>query len=189
MPKPIGAGKLFVKDAHGTFMDLTRSRYDAMMTRLIKKKLMVKDQPPFTCDQYRHHVLAALNNKEDGYIQCRYCHGYYGIKDVASDHANPLDEGGSVALDNIEFPCKQCNLQKGKMNPGEFLLFLDLLVKHLPRARIDILARLAQSVQLAAGQRNMAPVVNALKESGEWEKVQRARLQEKRDKKAGLGTF
>ena len=189
MPKPIGAGKLFVKDAHGTFMDLTQSRYDAMMTRLIRKKLIVKDQPPFTCDQYRHHVLIALNGKEDGYAQCRYCHGYYSLKDLASDHARSLDEGGSVHLDNIEFPCKQCNLQKGKMNPGDFLEFLDFLEKKLPRARIDILARLAQSVQLAAGQRNVAPVINKLKESGEWGKAQNALLQEKRDKKAGLGTF
>lgn len=189
MNKPLGAGKLFVKDAHETFMRLTLSRYQNMIKRLAKKKLINEEHPPFTCDQYREQVLAALNGKEDGFVKCRYCSGYFTVADIASDHANPLDCGGSFALDNIEFPCKQCNLQKGKMTPIEFLRFLHLLETELPRARVDILARLAQSVQLAAGQRNIAPVINTLKESGEWGKAQAIRRQAKRDKDAGFGAF
>jgi len=188
MPKPIGTGVLFQKDVHGDFMRLTGSRYNAMMDRLAKKKLIDKEHPPFTCDQYRAQLLTAMNGKEDGAAKCRYCNLYFGISDLASDHAIPLHRKGSFGLDNIEFPCRDCNNQKGKMTPDEFLKLLAFL-ETLPFARVDILHRLQMSVQLAAGMRNQAPVVKELKDSGAWEQAQRIRKQRKRDKEAGLGAF
>ena len=187
MAKPVGVGALFQDDAHKTWMTLTGSRYNAMMKRLVKKKLIEEKRPPFTCDQYRRHILAMIG-REDGFIQCRYCRSYFGIKDIASDHAMPLDRGGSFELDNLEFPCRDCNMRKGKMTPDEFLKLLAFL-ETIPLARIDILHRLQMSVQLAAGQRSIAPVVNDLKQSGAWEKAQALRRQAKRDKTAGLGAF
>ncbi len=185
----IGAGSLFADDAHKRFMELTGSRYDAMMVRLTKKKLILPKQHPFTKEQYRARVLAAMNGQEDGFIQCRYCRGFYGIKDIASDHARPLDCGGSVGLDNLEFPCRVCNARKGKMTPDEYLELLDLLEKRLPRVRMEILNRLEISVQLVTGQRANAPVINELKDRGDWQKVLKIRRDRKRAKDAGLGAF
>lgn len=185
----VGTGALFSGDAHKRFMELTGSRYDAMMRRLEKKKLILPNQPPFTKDQYRAHLLAALNGKEDGYVQCRYCRGFFSINDIAADHARPLDRQGSIGLDNIEFPCKPCNARKGKMTPDDYLLLLELLEKYLPEARLEILNRLEIAVQLVIGHRSNAPVINDLKETGQWQRAQRIRRQAKRDKEQGLGKF
>jgi 5-methylcytosine-specific restriction endonuclease McrA len=188
-PKPIGVGALFQEDAHGVWMRLTGSRYNAMMDRLVKKKLIDKEHPPFTCDQYRQSLLTAMNGKEDGFVQCRYCRGFFGVKDIGSDHAVPLHRQGSVGLDNLEFPCKRCNSIKGKLTPDELLLLMAFLEKEIPLARMEVLNRLEISVQLVIGHRANAPVINELKESGAWAKVQQARKQRKRDKEAGLGVF
>jgi hypothetical protein len=189
MPKPVGTGVLFAKDVHGDFMRLTGSRYNAMMTRLAKKKLIDKDHPPFTCDQYRAAILKAMNGKEDGFIKCRYCLGYFGIVDIASDHAQPLHRHGSVGLDNLEFPCKPCNSRKGKMTPDEYIKLLNFLELEIPMARMEVLNRLEISVQLVTSIRSQAPVIKELKDSGDWERAQRIRKQRKRDKEAGLGAF
>jgi len=189
MAKPVGVGALFGDDAHKTWMSLTSSRYGAMMDRLAKKKLIDREHPPFTCDQYRQQLLAAMNGQEDGATQCRYCRGYFGIKDIGSDHAVPLHRGGSFGLDNLEFPCKRCNSIKGKLTPDELLLLMEFLETKIPLARMEVLNRLEISVQLVIGHRANAPIVNALKESGEWKKVQDERKQAKKAKEAGLGAF
>jgi len=189
MVKPVGVGSLFVQDIHKTWMSLTSSRYGAMMERLAKKKLIDKAHPPFTCDQYRELLLKAMNGKEDGFVCCRYCRGFFGIKDIGSDHAKPLDRGGSFGLDNLEFPCKRCNLIKGKMTPDELLLLMEFLETKIPLARMEVLNRLEISVQLVIGHRANAPVINELKERGDWKRVQDLRKQRKRDKEAGLGAF
>jgi hypothetical protein len=54
---------------------------------------------------------------------------------------------------------------------------------------MEVLNRLEISVQLVIGHRANAPIVNALKESGEWKKVQDERKQAKKAKEAGLGAF
>lgn len=187
--KQTGTGALFPKDAHKRFMELTGSRYDSMMRRLAKKKLIDPEKPPFTKDQLRAHLLQALGGKEDGFIQCRFCRAYFGIVDIAMDHERALDEGGGIGLDNIGFPCQRCNWRKGKMSPGDFLLLLELLEKYLPHARMDILERLEKAVQFAASLRNSAPTITDLKESGHWQQAQKIRRQRKRDKDAGLGAF
>jgi len=189
MPKPVGVGSLFVKDSHGDFMRLTGSRYNAMMDRLAKKKLIDKENPPFTCDEYRQQILAAMNGKEDGFIQCRYCRGYFGIKDIGSDHAMPLHLRGSVGLENIEFPCKRCNSIKGKLTPDELLKLMRFLEIELPLARMEVLNRLEISVQLVIGHRANAPIINELKERGDWKKVQDERKAAKRAKESGWGEF
>jgi hypothetical protein len=189
MPKPVGVGSLFVKDSHGDFMRLTGSRYNAMMDRLAKKKLIDKENPPFTCDEYRQQLLTAMGGNEDGVIKCRYCAGYFGIKDVGSDHAMPLHRGGLFGLDNVEFICKRCNSIKGKMTPDELLMLMAFLEKELPLARVEILNRLEISVQLVIGHRANAPVINTLKERGEWKKVQDERKAAKRAKESGWGEF
>ena len=66
---------------------------------------------------------------------------------------------------------------------------MEFLETKIPLARMEVLNRLEISVQLVIGHRANAPIVNALKESGEWKKVQDERKQAKKAKEAGLGAF
>lgn len=185
----IGSGSLFPEAARKRFLELTRSRYGAMMTRLGKKKLIDPKHPPFTVDQLRLHLLNAMGGKVDGVVQCRYCKGFVGIEGVSMDHEISLARGGSFELSNIGFPCQRCNNQKGKMTPTEFLTLLELLEKHLPLARTDILERLEKAVQFAGSLRNSAATIGDLKKSGHWQDAQRARREAKKAKESGLGAF
>lgn len=185
----IGSGSLFPESARKRFLELTRSRYGAMMTRLGKKKLIDPKRPPFTVDQLRLQLLEAMGGKVDGFVQCRYCHGHFGIEDISMDHEIPLARSGGVELSNIGFPCMRCNFRKGELKPGEFLDLLDFLEKRLPLGREDVLKRLEKATQLAAGARSNAAVIGDLKKSGHWQDAQRARREAKKAKESGLGAF
>jgi hypothetical protein len=149
MRHPAGVGILFANKAKIGFLALTGSRYDSMVTRMAKKKL---PPLPFTKEEFRAHVLAALGGHDDGAVNCRYCRGWFTLEDLAVDHSKPLSRGGSAGLDNLEYPCKPCNDRKGSMSPDEYLALLAFL-ETIPLGRIDVLKRLEQSVKLAAGAR------------------------------------
>jgi hypothetical protein len=169
-----GTGALFAEDAHGAFMRLTGSRYDSMDNRMEHKKL---PPLPFSKAQFRSHVLAALGGFEDGCCRCRYCGGYFTIKEVQADHAKPIERGGSIGLENIEFPCGPCNQQKGECTPDEFLALLRFLQNAIPLARLNILERLQSYSKLTAGLRSNAGVIGDLKRTGTWQQAQAIRRQ------------
>ena len=189
MKQMVGTGALFQEDAHQRFFRLTSSRYRGMMERLLKKKLILKGHPPFDLNTARAHVLAAMNGKEDGFVQCRFCHGYFALSDISADHEMPLSRGGSIGLDNIGYPCQNCNQAKGSLTPTEFLKLIHFLETEIPMGRKDVLGRLAKAVSLAAGNFATQGVIAELKERGDWQKAQDRRRQAKRDKATGLGKF
>jgi len=180
-----GTGKLFQDEAHSTFIRLTGQRYDAMDTRMEKRGLRPLQ---FSKAQFRSHILEALNGQEDGVAKCRYCGYYFGIKDLAVDHAIPLSRGGSPGLDNLEYICRPDNNRKGSLNPTEYLALLEFL-ETLPFARVDVLKRLEQSVQLAAGAAAIRGTVGELKKSGAWGATQAEMRARKKAKESGLDRF
>jgi hypothetical protein len=167
----MASGALFQNDAKTVFLNVTRTAYAGMNARLQKKKL---PPLPFDREEFREHVLKALDNHYDGSVRCRYCNYYFTIGDIAVDHAIPLSRGGDIGLDNLEYICKPCNNRKGGMTPSEYLGLLAFL-ESIPLARIEVLKRLEQSVKLAAGARNNAATINELRKSGVWQQTQRAR--------------
>lgn len=166
MAKGKGTGSLFVRNAKSDFLRITGDRYGAMATRLAKRNLPALS---FNKEDFRWHVLLAMNQQYDGVIQCRYCNFYFNLAEAGVDHAVPLSRGGSTDLDNIEFPCKVCNSRKGSLTPTEYLALLAFLEKEIPFGRQDVLNRLEISVQLVTSARANASVINDLKKSGAWQ--------------------
>jgi hypothetical protein len=150
---PPGAGILFANKAKSGFLSLTGSRYDSMVTRMVNKKL---PPLPFTKQEFRVHVLAALGGHEDGAIQCKYCRKVCTLSEVSADHETPLSRDGSSGLDNLGYPCQNCNQAKGSLTPEEFKNLLYFLEKYIPLGRRDVLGRLAKANKLAAGARRNA---------------------------------
>lgn len=184
-----GAGALFQEDVKREFIRITGQRYDSMMVRLEKKKLIQPKDYPFSKEDFREDLLAAMGNRYDGFITCRYCKSFFALDEIAADHAIPIDRGGFLGLGNLEYICPPDNNRKGKMLPEEYSDLLRFLEEKLPLARIDVLKRLEMSVKLAASIRSNAVVVNKLKENGQWQQAQAARRQETRAKENGLGKF
>lgn len=145
---PPGSGALFGTRGKGGFMEITGSRYGSMVERMKKKKL-----PPlrFSKEEFRAFVLEALNGHEDGAIQCEYCRKFCTLAETTPDHRIPLSRGGSSYLDNLGFPCMNCNQAKGSLTPEEFTKLLRFLETEIPLGRQDVLGRLAKAVKLAAG--------------------------------------
>ncbi len=150
MRPKLKGGSLFPKMARTSFVDLTRSRYDGMSRRMKKKKL---PPLPFTVEEFRSDAVGVMGGKEDGAIECRYCHRFFTLAETAVDHAIPLSRGGSAGLDNLDYPCKQCNDRKGSLTVGEYEGLLAYLETVHPLARQDVLSRLEKAVKLAAGDR------------------------------------
>lgn len=161
MKKRPGIGVLFAGNAKSDFLRISGQRYDGMRTRMEKKKL-----PPlqFTKEQFRAHILAVMGGNVDGALRCRYCRKFCALDEVAADHEMPLSRGGSSGLENLGFPCCACNARKGSMTPDEFLALLAFLDAYIPLARTDILKRLQQSIQLAAGARRNAVLIRDMRE-------------------------
>lgn len=185
MGRDFGAGALFPAKARSEFLSLTGSRYENMMKRLVKKKLIHPDHPPFTKEDFRAHMLSAMGGKEDGLIQCRYCRAYIEINDISADHEVPLERQGGIGLDNIGYPCLRCNKQKGKMTPTEFRELLDFLEARLPLARTDVLERLEKAVGFARSFSHTQGMISDLKKSGVWQQTQKARTAAKKAKQGG----
>lgn len=170
MSKRKGTGSLFPQSAKTTFLTVTRQCYANMQARFKKKNL---PELEFTKDQFREHVLAALNNHYDGFVKCRYCQFFFNISDIAADHAIPLSRGGGMGLDNLEYPCRADNDRKGGLTPTEYLALLGFLETQ-PFARIEVLKRLEQSVKLAAGAAATRGTIGELKKGGQWSAAQAA---------------
>ena len=185
---PVGTGSLFQDRAHTAFMEFTLRQYGNMKSRVRKKTKNDKAELPFTLLQFRDDVLTVMGGKEDGAIECQYCHSVFTIEGIAVDHAKPLSRGGSPGLDNLDYPCRPCNNRKGEMDPIEFIKLLAFL-ETIPLARISVLKRLEQSVSLAAGARSNMAVINKLKETGQWQEAQKQRRDTKKAKDSGLGAF
>lgn len=144
------ARSLFQETAKSVFLDITGQTYDNMKTRILRKGFYGL---PFSKDIFREHVLKAMGGSYDGFFVCRYCHGYFGLTQIAVDHQTPLSRGGGVELDNLDYPCRACNNRKGSTTPEEYLKLLDFLDTKIPLAKADVLNRLEISVQLAAADR------------------------------------
>lgn len=160
MKASLTGGILFPKIARTSFVDLTRSRYDNMCRRMEKKKL---PPPPFDLEQFRADVVSVMGGNEDGVIVCRYCNRPFTLQETAVDHATPLSRGGSAGLENLDYPCRQCNNRKGSLTVAEYSYLLECLERMHPLARQDVLSRLEKANALAAGARRaqmMAATLN-----------------------------
>jgi hypothetical protein len=109
------------------FMARTGSMYSGMVSRFSEKRnklnriTRVGRKVPFTLEDLRAHLLAFLGGREDGTARCKYCGVQLTASSVAADHAIPVNRGGSLALENIEFPCMPCNHTQGPAASGGVL--------------------------------------------------------------------
>lgn len=172
--KSQGTGKLF--DSKSEFLRVSGAKFDGMVARLKKKELPPLD---FNKAKFREDLLEVMGGTYDGVISCRYCNYFFGIKDIAIDHAKPLSRGGDTGIHNLEYICKPCNSRKGSLTPTEYLALLAFLEKEIPFGRQDVLNRLEISVQLVLGARANAAVIGDLKKSGHWKAAQTARRKPK----------
>ena len=91
--------------------------------------------------------------------------------------------GGSSGLDNLGYPCAECNSIKGSLLPFEFLALLEFLEREIPLARKDILSRLQKAISLAAGAHFNSAVIGELKKTGQWQEAMAARNRFKKQKR------
>jgi 5-methylcytosine-specific restriction endonuclease McrA len=56
----------------------------------------------------------------NGSVKCAYCARYLDARDVGFDHRQPVEQGGSVTLDNLVCTCNECNRYKGPLTPTAF---------------------------------------------------------------------
>lgn len=147
------------KTYHQIFMDRTRSIHSGMVQRFAEKRnklnrvTRIGRQVPFTVDQLRDKVRTFLDGREDGVARCQYCDVQITAGTLGADHAIPVNRGGSLALENIEFPCQPCNARKGQLLPEEYAALYRALKAWPIVARQDVLHRLEIAVQLAAQRR------------------------------------
>lgn len=131
-----------------SWKSVIRSRYNSMKQR---KTVIALGGLNFTLDQFREHCLKYFG-EEDGVVLCRYCRVPVYLTICAVDHAVPLSRGGSIGLENLEFPCDTCNSAKSRLLPNEFVA-LRAFIKTLDyEAEQDIMRRLSSAVKLAAGK-------------------------------------
>ena len=163
MRATIKAGTLFWTERDREFMELTSSRYSSMVARLKKKKPPIL--PPFTLNELRQDAKSVMGDKADGAIKCRYCQGWFTLAETALDHATPISRGGSLGLENLDYPCGPCNDRKGSLTVVEYLALLAFLGTQHPLARQDVLARLQRANALAQGARRAIVQLKKLKET------------------------
>jgi HNH endonuclease len=183
---------VFGKDARTIFLEATRNRFGSMKARLTGKGLA----PPFDLDAFRADILAVMGGRMDGALKCRYCGGIFGVDEIAADHAIPLSRGGSLDLDNIDFPCSDCNRIKESLTPDEFLALLEFLDTKIPLAKASVLSRMLKAISLSIGMWRNQAIIDYLKSTGAWDEAKKAvkerkaaKAARKASRRADLGRF
>jgi len=75
--------------------------------------------------------------------KCTYCKEEITTENMSLDHKKPQDRGGSNEIDNLEIVCQRCNVRKGSLTAGEFVMLLEL-TDYLPeKAKSYILQQLS----------------------------------------------
>lgn len=105
--------------------------YNGQSVRAEKQKKDV----PFTLEEFRTWLKPFVGE------WCA-CGKRLTMKALSVDHNIPVSRDGSYALDNLVCRCKQCNLRKGAVLPGEFQQLLDLVNTFTPESKEDIFRRL-----------------------------------------------
>jgi 5-methylcytosine-specific restriction endonuclease McrA len=80
---------------------------------------------------------------------CCYCRRELTASNFGADHMDPVSRGGSFNLDNLAFPCMDCNAAKGSMDKEEYLSLLNLMAHWHPNVRANVLARLKAGARIA----------------------------------------
>ena len=157
----------YVKSVESRFTARSGSIYDGMKQRFAERKsektgriTQIGRPVPFTKEQFRGWLIQKLGG-EGGVIKCRFCAAWLTIDDLVLDHADPVSQGGSLDLENLDLLCKLDNDAKGSMCAECYQALLDWsvpgnrqIVNGLHVAcRQDMLHRLAIAVSLAAQQR------------------------------------
>lgn len=148
------------KAVESRFKTRTRDVYTAMGKRLAERKsaktgrlLQVGRQVPFSLDDFRDWLVLKLGG-EGGVVKCRYCAEWLTIDNLVIDHADPISQGGSLCLDNLDLLCKFDNDAKSAMTAKSYQALLDWsLTGMAPACRQNMLHRLSIAVSLAAKQR------------------------------------
>lgn len=139
--------------------------YDSMVQRFKEKRdkndrvTRIGRELPFDKARFRQWLLAKLGGS-GGVVKCLYCAEFLSIDTLTIDHREPVKQGGSLGLENLDLVCDQDNQQKGGMCGDCYLKLLNWSAGESPargglhpECRKDMLHRLAISVKLAAQQR------------------------------------
>lgn len=144
------------------FHDRTGSLYRAMKQRFRERKWktgrlagrvrVIGRELPFSLDDFRDWFTAKLGGPE-GARQCRYCTVLLTALDAGVDHVQPIAQGGSLDLGNLDLCCQPCNRLKGSLSLEGFLALKDFLYfragsthKITPQDAIEIEKRLKGGV-------------------------------------------
>lgn len=82
------------------------ARFEARFAYGLKRELCTERRRQF--GKVRESIILSLMER-DGY-KCGKCGS---IDNIQVDHIMPLSRGGTDDLDNLQFLCRQCNLEKG----------------------------------------------------------------------------
>ena len=128
------------KQRRSAFMSRSRSIYHGQETRLREASGDPKAGLPYTLEEFRSKMDVALTK----ICVCCYCGCGLSVRKVTADHAQSLASGGEWGLDNLVFPCMNCNWQKGRMTALEFKRLLMFCARYLsPESAGDLKRRLS----------------------------------------------
>ena len=127
-------------------------------------------QLPFSLEDFRDWFTAKLGGK-DGTRQCRYCPVILTALDAGVDHVEPVAQGGSLDLANLDLCCKTCNTLKGSLSLDGFLALKDFLYfrsgsthKITPQDSIEIEKRLKGGVVYRKTKARFKPKAETVEE-------------------------
>ena len=116
------------------FLARTSQIYAAMKQRFREKRnkrgriIRIGRELPFERDQFQNWVSMKLGGP-GGAVQCRYCRKWLTALDIGFDHVEPVSQGGSLDLGNLDACCDQCNRLKGNLTYATFMWLMDAMLK------------------------------------------------------------
>lgn len=105
---------------------------------------------PFTREQFEKWVWGKLGGP-NGAASCRYCKTMMTALDMGFDHVDPVSQGGSIGLDNLDLCCQECNRLKGNLSCATFMWLLSAMEKAGLPNQMTVADRKSLEMRLKSG--------------------------------------
>ena len=150
--------------AHTEFWQIMVDRYHLLELRMCEKRdklgriYQVKRDIPFDVRELGDFVEDRLGGIE-GHCRCEYCNAPLDLHTIVLDHRDPLEQGGSLALENVALCCERCNDEKGAMTKHGYMALKRFLYDPAQRFTVvdveNCLGRLRIAIKAVAGLRRV----------------------------------
>jgi len=153
--------KTVLMPREAAFYDRAKKAYFNMRSRFAEKRnkkgrvIQVGRPLPFTQTEFMEWLLSQFGGDSNSVVKCRYCPRMISGMDFQVEHVDPVKQGGSLALENLELVDEECNRFKGNLTESAFAMLKEFLRRLQDEQLLADAAEIEQRLKISGSAHSM----------------------------------